>query len=156
MVVEQYDHRCGSKVVPQDILEKTIAIFSEYENRVQKSNISIVKPDLKDKMMLEGWSDEYRLDTESKITITSFQQKIGLCFQTGNVGRVYADLLKLQTLYVKGNIQAGILIVPQKSMVKVFGSNCANYERLVKELPIFEQVITMPLVVIGFAEREEK
>lgn len=26
----------------------------------------------------------------------------------------------------------------------------ANYERLIRELPIFSQVITMPLVVIGF------
>lgn len=155
MIVERYDHRCGSKVVPQDILEKTSAIFANYENKVQKGNVSIVKPDLKGKLMLEGWSDEYRLDVDSKITITSFQQNIGLCFQTGNVGRVYADLLKLQTLFVKGNIVAGVLIVPRKSMGKIFGSNCASYERLVKELPIFEQVITMPLVVIGFTEGEE-
>ena len=155
MIIEMYDHRCGSKVVPQEILEKTIAIFENYQNKVQKSNVSIVKPDLKDKLMLEGWSDEYRLDVDSRITITSFQQNIGLCFQTGNVGRVYADLLKLQTLFIKGNIIAGVLIVPKKSMVSVFGSNSANFERVVKELPIFEQVITMPLVVVGFAEEEE-
>ena len=152
MIIKKYDHRCGSKVVPQDILEKTIAVFADYPNKVQKSNVALVKPDLKNKLMLEGWSDEYRLDIDSKITITSFQQGIGLCFQTGNVGRVYADLMKLQTLFVKGNIVAGILLVPLKSMVGVFGSNSANFERVIKELPIFEQVITMPLVVVGFAE----
>lgn len=155
MIIEKYDHRCGSKVVPQDVLEKTVAVFADYQNVVQKSNVAIVKPDLKNKLMLEGWSDEYRLDVDSRITITSFQQNIGLCFQTGNVGRVYADLLKLQTLFVKGNIIAGVLIVPMKSMVTVFGSNSANFERVVKELPIFEQVITMPLVVVGFAEEEK-
>lgn len=155
MIIEKYDHRCGSKVVPHDVLEKTISVFADYQNKVQKSNVAIVKPDLKEKLMHEGWSDEYRLDVDSKITITSFQQNIGLCFQTGNVGRVYADLLKLQTLFVKGNIIAGVLIVPMKSMVTVFGSNSANFERVVKELPIFEQVITMPLVVVGFAEGDE-
>lgn len=156
MIINKYDHRCGSKVVPQDILEKTVAVFAEYQNRIKKSNVAIVKPDLKDKLMLEGWSDEYRLNVDSRITITSFQQNIGLCFQTGNVGRVYADLLKLQTLFVKGNIVAGVLIVPKKNMVTVFGSNSANYERVVKELPIFEQVITMPLVVVGFEDGGEK
>ena len=155
MNINKYDHRCGIKVVPHDILEKTEAIFLNYEYSLKKCTVSTVKPDLKSKLMLEGWSDEYRLDVESKITITSFQRKIGLRFQTGNVERVYANLLKLQTLFVRGNIVAGILIVPQKGMVKVFGSNCASYERLIKELPIFDQVITMPLVVIGFEEGEE-
>lgn len=155
MKVEKYNHRCGLKVVPQEILEKTVGIFEKYENELVKCNVSVVKPDLKSKLMMEGWSDEYRLDVDSKITITSFQQNIGLCFQTGNVGRVYADLLKLQTLFVKGNIVAGVLIVPKKKMVKVFGNNCASFERLVKELPIFEQVMTMPLVVVGFTEGEE-
>lgn len=155
MIIETYDHRNGMKIVPQDIIEKTQAIFTEYENKLTKNNVSLVKEDLKNQLLIEGWSGEYRLDSESKITITSFQKNIGLCFQTGNVGRVYADLLKLQTLFVKGNIAAGILLLPKRCMTKVFGSNCASYERLLKELPIFSQVITMPLVVIGFEEVEE-
>lgn len=73
-----------------------------------------------------------------------------MCFQTGNVGRIYADLLKLQTLYVKGNITAGIILIPQIKTAKALGANMANYERLIRELPIFSQVITMPIVVIGF------
>ena len=80
---------------------------------------------------------------------------IGLCFQTGNVGRIYADLLKLQTLYTKGNITAGIILIPQNQTAKELGSNMANYERLIRELPIFSQVITMPIVVIGFDGTEE-
>lgn len=152
MKIEKYDHQNGLKTVPESILDKTLEVFVKYENTIQKSNVSMVKPELKKRLMLEGWSSEYRLDVDSKITITSFQQNVGLCFQTGNVGRVYADLLKLQTLYVKGNLTAGILIVPQKSMGAVFGSNCASYERVIKELPIFSQVINMPLVVVGFEE----
>lgn len=103
---------------------------------------------------MEGWSGEYRLDSDSQITITSYQNNIGLCFQTGNVGRVYADLLKLQTLYKRGNIIAGIMILPRKGMSRIFGSNCASYDRLLKELPIFSNVIDIPLVVIGIYELE--
>ena len=73
-----------------------------------------------------------------------------MCFQTGNVGRIYADILKLQTLNTRGNITAGIILIPQIKTAKELGSNMANYERLIRELPIFSQVITMPIVVIGF------
>ena len=41
---------------------------------------------------------------------------------------------------------AGMLVKTAKEL----GSNMANYERLIRELPIFSQVITMPIVVIGF------
>ena len=75
--------------------------------------------------------------------------------QTGNMGRVYADILKLQALYTKGNIIAGIILVPQSRTAKALGSNLVNYERLIRELPIFSQVITMPIVVVGFSAEED-
>lgn len=68
---------------------------------------------------------------------------------------MYADLLKLQTLYVKGNITAGIILIPTDSTANELGSNMANYERHVRELPLFSQVITMPIVVIGFDGMEK-
>ena len=109
-----------------------------------------LKESIREKLEKEGWTGEYRLDATSRITISSYMKGIGLCFQTGNVGRMYADLLKLQTLYTKGNITAGIILIPQIKTAKELGSNMANYERLIRELPIFSQVITMPIVVIGF------
>lgn len=155
MKVEIYEHRSGKKIVPASILSELIRIFEEYEKKLQKCNAADVKEDIKTLLMQDGWSGEYRLDSDSKITITSFQKDTGLCFQTGNIGRIYADLLKLQTLYTKGNISAGVIIVPKKNMGEVFGSNFATYERVVRELPIFSQVITMPIVVIGFEEVED-
>lgn len=154
MHLQVYDHRSGLKIIPREMLEKIKSVFLHYENKLTKNNSSVAKEELKQRLLMEGWSGEFRLDTDSRITITSFQNNTGLCFQTGNVGRVYADLLKLQTLFVKGKISAGIIIIPMKALIKVFGSNCANYERLVKELPIFKQVITTPLAVIGFNEME--
>ena len=51
-------------------------------------------------------------------------------------------------------IAAGIILVPQLKTAKELGYNMANYERLIRELPIFSQVITMPIVVIGFEGAE--
>jgi len=69
--------------------------------------------------------------------------------QTGNVARVYADLLKLQALFLEGRITAAVLIVPSKELSKTFGNNIASFDRLVSELAVFQAVITVPLFVIG-------
>ena len=150
MRTQIYDHRNGVKVVPQDIVSAVENVVWSINPSLSKNSVTIIKDSIRERLEKEGWSGEYRLDAMSRITISSYLQGIGLCFQTGNVGRIYADLLKLQTLYTKGNIAAGIILVPQIRTAKELGYNMANYERLIRELPIFSQVITMPIVVIGF------
>jgi hypothetical protein len=154
MEINLYDHRSGLKVVPTSIIADISHVFQEYDARITANSVSKLKSDITNSLEIKGWSREYRLDTSSKITISSYLHDIGLCFQTGNVGRIYADLLKLQVLFTKGNIQAGIILVPAASIAKKLGSNMVSYERLLRELPIFNQVITMPIVVIGFDESE--
>lgn len=110
--------------------------------------------DFRDRLMLElgrdGWSDPVRVDTVSKISITSVFDKTGLCAQTGNISRVYADLLKLETLYKKKIITGGIYIIPTKRWGKYLkASNMASYERLIEELRVFDATITLPLMVYG-------
>lgn len=46
---------------------------------------------------------------------------------------IYADLLKLQTLYTKGNIIAGIILVPQIKTAKVFKN--VSCDRIAKFAP---------------------
>ncbi len=145
-----YNHRNGVKIIASDVIDGISSILNDEHPKLTQNSVSTLKNDIWNKMMKIGWSGEYRLDSDSKITISSYMQGVGLCFQTGNAGRVYADLLKLQTLYVKGNITAGIILIPTVSTAKELGSNMANYERLVRELPLFSQVITMPIAVIGF------
>ena len=144
-----YEHRSGLKVVPHDIVSEVESIIGEINPVLSKNSVSTIKAVIRERLEKNGWTGEYRLDASSKITISSYRKGIGMCFQTGNVGRIYADLLKLQTLYTKGNIIAGIILIPQLNTAKLLGSNMANYERLIRELPIFSQVITMPIVVIG-------
>lgn len=154
MRTQIYEHRSGLKVVPNNIITDVEKIILDINPILSKKTVSSIKESIRKRLEKEGWSGEYRLDATSKITISSYLKGIGLCFQTGNVGRIYADLLKLQTLYTKGNITAGIIFIPQIKTAKELGSNMANYERLIRELPIFSQVITMPIVVIGFEGTE--
>lgn len=150
-----YNHRSGIKVVPNDIIEDVEKVVWDIKPKLFPKSVASLKLSIRKRLEEEGWTGEYRLDATSKITISSYLRGVGLCFQTGNAGRIYADLLKLQALYTKGNITAGIILIPQIKTARELGSNMANYERLIRELPIFSQVITMPIVVIGFDGTEE-
>lgn len=150
-----YEHRSGLRVIPKEILNDVICVIEGMNPVLSKNTVTQIKKRLKKDLELKGWSGEYRLDANSKITISSYLQGVGMCVQTGNVGRLYADLLKLQALYMKGNICSGIILTPQSETAKELGYNMANFERLVRELPIFSQVITMPIVVIGFDAKED-
>lgn len=104
---------------------------------------------ISDGLKKKGWSSKIKLSTLSNINITGINGKTALCLQTGNMGRFYADLLKLQFLFQKGKINSAIYILPTVSLAKKMGSNLANFERLVLELKLFSKVITVPVLVIG-------
>lgn len=143
-------HRNGEHIVSQELISDIRDSFSKVDKRVGRYEISDIRQDILEDLKNKGWSDKLLLARGSNISITAKKDDIGLCMQTGNVSRVYADLMKLQTLFVNQQIQAGIVIVATRDCAKQYTCNAATYERLLKELDIFCQVITMPLVVIGF------
>ncbi len=150
MKAKLQNYRNGIDVVPSHIVEDIISTFSEHNEAIGLYQISDFRKDVLKGLKVKGWSDNLVLDNASKISITGEKDGFGLCLQTGNVSRIYADLLKLQTLYVNGRIKAGIIIVPTKGCAKEYTSNAATFERLTKEMSIFSKVITSPLVIIGF------
>ncbi len=96
-----------------------------------------------------GWSDKVKISPDANISITSQKGEVGLCFQTGNMGRFYADLLKLEFLHKQGRIKAAFYILPDKALSKIWGENIANYERLKNEVAIFSEILLTPLLIIG-------
>ena len=151
-----YSHRSGRNVVPENELDSILKVLNAINPRVRKNTVTEIRDKIVEGLDVLGWSGEYRLDVMSKISVSSYKNEIGLCVQTGNVSRIYADLLKLQALYLKGNIKVGIIILPQKELAVKLASNMASYERLIGELPIFNQVVSMPLVAIGFSVEVEE
>ena len=117
--------------------------------RFKKDAQRIVREKIKNELFLLGWSDEVELDANSKITITSINQDYGLCLQTGNMSRFYADLIKLEYLFKRGKINKALFILPSKCAARTLGSNIANFYRLTQELNFFKNVITLPIQVIG-------
>lgn len=150
MITITHSHCNGANAIPADYVLELRSVIAEYKKTLGLYSVSDFKKYLLPSIHRKGWSDEYNLDRTSKITITSIKDRTGLCIQTGNMARMYADLLKLQALYSRGIINGGVLMLATASCGKAFGGNVASYERAIRELSIFDKVITMPLLIIGF------
>ena len=156
MKITIYDYRRGLQVVPLEVSSGVVQIIEQLNYSLGKYDIKHFKNDLSCQLRTRGWSGQVCLSSKSKITITSILRNIGLCTQTGNMARMYADLLKLQALFMNKKINAAIFVLPKKSCAHSFGGNVTNYERFINELTnIFFKVITVPMVIIGFDNEKE-
>ena len=87
------------------------------------------------------------------LTIGYKKGEVGLCTQLGNAARVYADLLKLQTVFNLGLIELGVLVVPSDSYSSYLGTNHAGFSRADRDIKALEATLTMPLVLIEVDNR---
>jgi hypothetical protein len=141
------EHRNGQKLISAYIQQEVTAAISQ--SNALKRATSAREDILKTLRGKHGWSDETILSPDAKISITSRKGEIGLCVQTGNMGRFYADLLKLEYLFKEGMIQAAVYVLPMKDLAKQWGENIAYFERFTKEVKIFSKIINTPLLIIG-------
>jgi hypothetical protein len=147
MPTEIFSFRHASSTIPATIVE-------EVQRAVPGRPAIMSAPSCRDAILTNlrcarGWSDEVKLSPDARITITSCKEDIGLCVQTGNMARFYADLMKLSLLHTQERIYAAIFVLPTQDLAVDWGSNIANYERLCNELPIFSPVLNIPILVIG-------
>jgi hypothetical protein len=149
MNYELYSHNEGISVIDSSISSQIFVLIQNINPSYRINVAKNLRRDLLTQLKMIGWSEGFKLDANSEITLTSYYKHIVLCLQTGNMSRFYADLLKLQYAYNIKKASAGIYIIPSKSMAKNIGSNVANYERFTNELFLFNNIITIPLVIIG-------
>ena len=150
MKVHTHDHYEGLAALPaaqRKEIERAITGCTITPARRAASKIGAA---IENSLVTLGWSGEVSLSRESKITITSMKHDVGLCLQTGNMSRMYADLLKLQHMFLNNTIKVGAMIVPSHAAAKKLGDNITDADRLTRELDIFRKVVHMPLVVFAF------
>lgn len=152
MNLQTYNHLLGDQAITRELLSPLIESLENKKFVITKGCSSNLRETIKREIQLQGWSGEIKIDASTNITITSMKVNIGLCIQTGNISRFYADMLKLQTLYIKGKIEAGIYILPTNQAARIIGDNIANFERFIKELDLYKKIITVPIHVIGIDE----
>lgn len=149
MDIRKYFYHCKIDICDESDICYLLKGISNISLRVQKGTSVQLRKIILDNIHLLGWSSTVKLSHTSQIAVTAMKKNFALCIQTGNISRIYADLLKLEYLYRKGKIDTAIYILPTRKNALLLGSNIANFERLVSELLLFEGIITAPILVLG-------
>ena len=142
-------HCDGAGVVPERIRDEVSAAISVTAVKPARGAAASVRSAILSNLRAAGWSAQMAVAEGSDISITSVRENVGLCLQTGNMARMYADLIKLQTMYLDGIITSAILILPSVTVAKGLGSNIAQAQRLERELDIFKKAYHVPTLIFS-------
>jgi hypothetical protein len=142
-----HSHCAGAERVPAAIKKGIIAAIESVEVKPERGAVRAIRSLLVQGLRERGWSGEVPVARGSDMTVSSLQSGIGLCVQTGNMARIYADLVKLQTLYLDNAISAAVIILPSQPLALALGDNIAQASRLERELEIFRKAYHVPTLV---------
>lgn len=149
--IEYYNHHRGKdELVNINLYDWITGIFEAPNISVSKGSTNSIREHIRSQLLEKGWSGEIPIDPAFDITVFSLGQEIAFQIQTGNITRAFYDLIKLQYLYNRRKIKTAILAVPSQTASKHIGSNVANFSRIMNELSLFNNVITLPLTLISF------
>ncbi|HEY4201701.1 MAG TPA: BglII/BstYI family type II restriction endonuclease [Devosiaceae bacterium] len=149
MKVSIQSHCSGHERVPQAILAEVVAAAAAVDVRPERGAAPRIRDQFVSELRERGWSGEVTVARGSDMSITSMRSGIGLCLQTGNMARMYADLIKLQTLYLDNAIEAAIFVLPSQALAVAIGDNIAQAARLWRELEIFRKAYHVPTLVLS-------
>ena len=153
----EFSHRSGDSVLGTAVLGRMRKSLKGLPFKARRGCTAGVRNAILSQLQADGWSDKVQISPRRKLTITAMQRKVGLCLQTGNMARFYADLLKLQALFLEESIYGAVYLLPTRMAAKQMGQNVANFERLTSELSEeFHRVITVPMQILGFENGEHK
>jgi hypothetical protein len=149
--VEAYSHHNGAEAWEARELDEWLTdLFEAPGVKIAPKSTSAIRDHVKAELEKEGWAFNVRVDPGSDLTVFARKNDLVIQLQTGNISRYAYDLLKIQHLYSKKEIEAAALAVPTLKAAQIIGSNIANVERIWNELNIFDRVITVPILVIAF------
>lgn len=155
MIFTATEHCEGRKHLPKaqkKEIENAIASISPPAS--QSPSTKKMRSEFLNSLKVSGWTNELTVAQESGMTITTSRDRVGLCLQTGNMARMYADLMKLQTLYLDGAIQVAVIVLPSSVTAKLLGSNIAAAERLERELRVFRKTYHVPTAIYSLEVSE--
>ena len=144
-----HNHCAGKDTVPAGLRKEVELAIEAIALKPARGTAPKLRNAFLGKLMVSGWSSEVAVAQGSDMTITSMKSEVGLCMQTGNMARMYADLIKLQTLYLNNAIKSAVIVVPSEPVAKLLGSNIAQAKRLARELDIFKKAYHVPTLIFA-------
>ncbi len=145
------DHHDAGKIWSQNKFKTwLLSVFEAPTVRIGPRCTSKIRKHVEQEFLSEGWALDVQLNQEHRLTVFSMLDRLSFHLQTGNMSRAPYDLLKFQYLFQCGRIEAAALALPTKHAAGLIGDNIANADRVIKELKLFENVITVPILVVVF------
>lgn len=154
MIFSTLDHCEGLTTLPKIQRKEIETAIKAIDVPVSKGTATKIRRQFLANLKQAGWTNKLVVDPDSGMTITTSRGPVGLCLQTGNVARMYADLMKLQTLYLNGAINVAVFVLPSGDAAKLLGSNIAASERLKRELRVFRKTHHVPTVIYSLEVSE--
>lgn len=143
-------HSAGAEWERRELKEWLTDVFEAPAVKIEKRCTPEIRAHVENEFLKEGWALNVSLDKEHGLSVFSMLDDLAFQLQTGNMSRAPYDLLKLQYLFQSERIEAGALALPTREAAKAIGDNIANAERVIKELQLFDRVITVPIIVVAF------
>ena len=143
-------HGAGSEWEKRKLKEWLASVFDAPAIRIGRHCTNDIRTHVKSEFLNEGWALNYCLDSDVRLTVFSLKGDAAFQIQTGNMSRAPYDLLKLEYLYKSGRVKTAALALPTQDAATKMGSNMAYAERIIRELKLFDCVITLPLLVLAF------
>lgn len=144
-----HSHCAGDEAVSANLQKEIASAITAISVKPGPRKATKLRDAFLTSLKISGWSGEVAVAQGSDMTITSIKNEVGLCLQTGNMARMYADLIKLQTLYLNNAIKSAVIVVPSEPVAKLLGSNIAQAKRLVRELDIFKKAYHVPTLIFA-------
>lgn len=143
-------HSAGSEWDGRELKEWLTDVFEAPAVRIEPRCTPAIREHVETEFLNDGWAMNVSLN--QGVGLKVFAQKDDLAFQlqTGNMSRAPYDLLKLQYLFQSNRIEAAAIALPTQDAAKRIGDNIAYAERVIRELELFDRVITVPILVVAF------
>lgn len=143
-------HGAGAEWERRELKEWITDVFEAPAIKIEPRCTPAIRKHVETEFLNEGWALNVNLDNASGLSVFAMKDDLAFQLQTGNMSRAPYDLLKLQYLFQSEKIEAAALALPTKEAAKTIGDNIANADRVIKELELFDRVVTVPIFVIAF------
>lgn len=147
-----YDHHHAEAEWRQrDLYEWVTDTFEAPAIKLSPRCTIAVRSHVAEEFRKEGWALNVAIDQELRNTVFAMRDDLAFQIQTGNMSRAPYDLIKLEYLYQSRKIAAAAFALPTKLAASKIGSNVAHFERICKELTVFDRVISVPILLLAFS-----
>ncbi|MCY3554086.1 MAG: restriction endonuclease [Gemmatimonadetes bacterium] len=147
---DETHHNAGIEWENRMLMEWIKGVFESPMIKIERQCSSNIRQHVETIFINDGWALNVDVAQHHRLKVFAQKDDVAFQLQTGNMSRAPYDLLKLQYLFQKERIKVAAIGLPTLNASKLIGDNIANADRIVRELKLFNQVITVPILVLAF------